>query len=386
MNKTNAIKGLTSIVVILFITISCNNKEQDYQAPVVSTIEAKSKDVEIFGNYVGLTRAFQEVEVRARVSGFLEKVAFKQGGKVKKGDLLYEIDERQYKAEVNRAIAQVKLDEAGAVKAERDLTRLKPLIEDNAVSQADFDNAVAADAYAKANVNKSKSDLALAQLDLSFTKITSPTDGYITESLVDLGTLVGTGGKSLLATVVKTDPMFVNFSMTALDYLSSKRRNMSEENGMDKDLIKEVVSITLADGSAYELKGDLNFAEQKIDPETGTYSVQAVFPNPDGVLLPGQATKVNILLAIMDEAVVVPQRTIQIEDGGPYIYVVKEDQTVEKRFVQLGEQVGSNTIIQKGIIAGEQVITEGVHKVRIGQKVAVRNNVYSKDKKEVSNE
>ncbi|PWJ39159.1 efflux RND transporter periplasmic adaptor subunit [Sediminitomix flava] len=361
----------TFLVLVILLFSACKEVKQKPPAPVVSITKSHQRDVEIFGEYVGRTRAFQQVEIRARVSGFLQKVAFKQGSKVKKDDLLYIIDPRQYNADYNRAQAQLELEKAGALKAQRDLERLKPLYKENAVSQQDYDNAIAAKAYADASVNRSKAELNRMALQLSFTKIKAPTDGFITESLVDLGTLVGggSGETSLLATIVKTDPIYVNFSMTALDYLASQRRNVG--GGDSTNLTKNVVTITLPDDTEYKQKGSLNFTEHKLNPETGTYSVQAVFPNQRGVLLPGQPTRVKLLLDIVKDAVVVPRKSVQIEDGGAYLFLVRKDTTVERRFVELGPEIDNEIIIERGLNPQETVISEGMHKIKAGQKVKI---------------
>ena len=196
------------------------------ELPVVAIAPATQDDVEIYGEYVGRVRAQQFVEVRARVEGYLEQMLFAEGTYVTKNQVLFVINQDQYRAKADKARAQLKKDEAQAQKAKRDLERIRPLYEQNAASQLDLDNATAAYETAEASVAMSSADLDQAELELGYTIVRSPLAGHISERHVDLGTLVGPGGKSLLATVVKSDTVLVDFSMTALDYLKSKERNV----------------------------------------------------------------------------------------------------------------------------------------------------------------
>ena len=192
--------------------------------PVVAVEPVTQDDVEIYGEYVGRVRAQQFVEVRARVEGYLENMLFEEGTYVTKNQVLFVINQDQYRAKADKARAQLKKDEAQARKAQRDLERIRPLYEQNAASQLDLDNAVAAYETAVASVAMSQADLDQAELELGYTVVRSPLAGHISERYVDLGTLVGTGGKSLLANIVKSDTVLVDFSMTALDYLKTKER------------------------------------------------------------------------------------------------------------------------------------------------------------------
>ena len=219
----------------------------------------------------------------------------------------------------------------------------------------------------------SKADLAQDEMALSFTTVKSPISGYISERNVDIGTLVGPGGKSLLATIVKSDTVMVDFSMTGLDYLKSRERNVNIGQKDTSRTWEPYITITLADNSAYPLKGLVDFADPQVDPNTGTFSVRAEMPNPDHILLPGQFTKVKLLLDVREDAIVVPNKAIVIEKGGAYVYAVLRDGTVEKRFVEPGPEVGNFTVIERGLSAYEQIVVEGYHKLAHGMKVIVSN-------------
>lgn len=337
--------------------------------PTVEVEAAQTENVDIFGEYVGRIRAQQFVEIRARVEGYLEKMLFSEGTYIKKGQTLFIIDPTLYRAHMQKAKAQLNKARAQALKAERDLNRIRPLYERNAASQLDLDNAVAAYETANAEVVVSEADLTQAQLTLSYTTVKSPISGYISERSADIGTLVGPGGKSLLATVVKSDSVRVDFSMTALDYLSSKSRNVKLGAQDDEHKWDAYVTVTLADGSEYPHKGIVDFADPQVDPNTGTFSVRAEMPNPDHTLLPGEYTKVRVLLDVRENAVKVPSKAVVVEKGGAFVYIVRPDSVVEKRFVEIGPQIENSFIIERGVVGGENVVVEGYHKLSHGMKV-----------------
>lgn len=339
------------------------------ELPTVMIEEVRIDDMEIYGEYVGRIRAQQFVEVRARVEGYLEKMMFAEGTYVPKNQLLFVINPDQYQAKADKARAQLKKDEAQALKAKRDLERIRPLYQQNAASQLDLDNAVAAYETATASVAMSRADLAQIELELSYTTVRSPLAGHISERHVDLGTLVGPGAKSLLATIVKSDTVLVDFSMTALDYLKSKERNINLGQQDSTRSWQPNVTITLPDNTVYSYKGLVDFAEPQVDPQTGTFSVRAEMPNPSHVLLPGQFTKVRLLLDVREGAVVVPRKAIEIDKGGAYIYVMRKDSIAEKRFIELGPEIENKLVVERGLSAGEQLIVEGFHKVTPGNKV-----------------
>ena len=338
--------------------------------PVVAAEPVEVEDVSVYGEYVGRIRAQQFVEIRARVEGYLERMLFTEGTYIKKGQTLFVIDPKLYRARVNKAKAQLNKAKAQALKAQRDLERIRPLYEQNAASQLDLDNAIASYESAVADVVVCEADLTQAEMTLGYTTVQSPVSGYISERNVDIGTLVGPSGKSLLATVVKSDTVRVDFSMTALDYLRSKARNV---NLGQKDTTRKwnpYITVTLADGSQYPYRGLVDFAEPQVDPQTGTFSVRAEMANPDHILLPGQFTKVKLLLDVREDAVVVPTKALVIEKGGAYIYVVRPDSVVEKRFVETGPEIPDNKmVVERGLSPEERIVVEGYHKLQHGMKV-----------------
>lgn len=370
------------VVLVGIYVILTWPKKVEPEAPVVVVEPVGVEDVEIYGEYVGRIRAQQFVEVRARVEGFLESMDFEEGTYVTKNQVLFVIDQKQYRARADKARAQLRKDSALVLKTERDLNRIRPLFQQNAASQLDLDNAIAAYETAVASMGMSQADLDQAEQELSYTWVRSPISGYISERYVDLGTLVGTGGQSLLATVVKSDTVLVDFSMTALDYLKSKERNVILGQKDSTRSWQPMVTVTLADNSEYPYKGLVDFAEPQVDPKTGTFSVRAEMSNPEHVLLPGQFTKVKLLLDVRENATVVPQKALIIEKGGAYIYVMRKDSTAEKRFIELGPEFGNNTVVERGLIPGENIVVEGYHKLSPGIKIRVGTAPQTEEKKD----
>ena len=351
--------------------------------PTVEIEDVTTQDVKVYGEYVGRIRAQQFVEVHARVEGYLESMLFKEGSFIKKGETLFIIDPKLYKAHVQRAKAQLSKARAIAKKAERDLNRIRPLYEQNAASQLDLDNAIAAHESAKAEVTVCEADLTQAEITLGYTQVKSPISGYISERVADIGTLVGpSAGKSLLATIVKSDTVRVDFSMTALDYLNSKERNVNLGSQNSRNKWDSFVTITLADGTNYPYQGKVDFADPQVDPKTGTFSVRAEMPNPDHNLLPGEFTKVKVLLDVREKAITVPYKALVVEKGGAYVYVVRPDNIVEKRFVETGPELGNDVVIERGLAKGEKIVVEGYHKLSHGMIVKA---VKSSDKKDREN-
>lgn len=365
------------VALLIVLCIIFFNKREPVQQiyPVVATSPVEVEDVGIYGEYVGRIRAQQFVEIHARVEGYLEKMLFDEGTYINKGQTLFQIDPTLYDARKKRAEAQLNKAKAQALKAERDLNRIKPLFELNAASQLDLDNAIANYEGAIADVAVCEADMVQAQMTLDYTVVRSPISGYISERNADIGALVGPGSQSLLATIVKSDTVQIDFSMTSLEYLKSKARNVNLGQKDTSRTWDPYVTVTLADGTIYPFQGLVDFADPQIDPKTGTFSVRAEMPNPDHILLPGQFTRVRLLMDVRENALVVPTKAIVIESGGAFVYVVRSDKIVEKRFVELGPEIKNSTIVERGLTEGEHIVVEGYHKLSHGiQVVTVEEN------------
>ena len=360
--------ALLVVAAVVVVVVLAGRKPEPENIPVVQTQTVQTQDVEVYGEYPGTIRAQQFVEVRARVEGYLESMLFEEGSYVERNQRLFIIDPRQYQATVDKDKAQLEKNKALALQAERALQRIRPLYEQQAASQLDLDNAIANYETAKAEVQMSEADLAQSELALGYTVVRSPISGYISERYVDIGTLVGPGGQSLLATIVKSDTVFVEFKMTDLDYQRSRSRNVNLGQADASRGWAPYVKITLADKSVYPYSGLVDFADPQVDSKSGTFSVRAKMPNPDHELLPGQFTNVTVLLDVMENTVVVPTKAISVEKTGSYIFVLRPNGRVEKRFIEVGPETGNNTIVQRGLLAGEEIVVEGYHKLIHGMK------------------
>ncbi len=255
---------MLAVVVVAAVLSGGCKKEKEPEKVVVQMEKVGTDNLEIYGEYVGRIRARRFVEVRARVEGYLEKMLFEEGKRVQQNQPLFMINRAQYKARADKADAQLKKDLAQEAKAARDVERLRPLYEQKAASQLDLDNAVAAYESAKASVAMSRADLAQANLELGYTTVKSPVSGYISERYVDIGTLVGPGAKSLLATIVDSDTVLVDFSLTAQDYLRSLQRNVKlGEKDMSRSW-QPNITVTLADNSIYPIRGLVDFPELSV--------------------------------------------------------------------------------------------------------------------------
>lgn len=365
------------VVLVAYLLFPACKKNKAEQLPVVVVEYPKRKNIDLEGEYVGRIRPNKYVEIHARVVGYLERMLFSEGKRVEAHQPLFVINPAQYKARVDKARAQLKKDKAQTAKAERDVQRLKPLFEQNAVSQLDLENAIATLENTQASVSMSQADLDQAELELSYTTVRSPISGYVSERHVDIGSLVGGSTKSLLATVVETDTVLVDFKMTALDYLKSKERNVSLGERDSSRSWQPTVAVTLADNSVYPLKGVVDFADPQVDPQTGTFTVRAKLYNPDKKLLPGQFTKVKLLLDVVENAIIIPRKAVSIETGGAFVYIMKRDSTAERRFIEIAQELENEVIIERGLSVYDQIVTDGFHKLKPGTKARM---VHSWDK------
>lgn len=334
---------------------------------VVTTVQLKSFPVSF--EYVGQTAGSREVEVRARVTGILQKRNFDEGAPVKQGQSLFTIDPAPYQATAARAEADVVAAEARLEQAKRNAGRLKPLYAEKAVSQKDYDDAVSAEAIGAADVKAARARLAEARLNLGYTKVAAPVSGVASRSLRSEGSLVS-GPDVLLTTVMQVDPMWVLFGVPDNDQGRLQKEVQAGRLILPKDGQFEV-ALVLPDGSTYNQTGKLNFTDVRISPSTGTRESRAEIPNPDGVLRPGQFVRVQLRGGEIPNAVSVPQRAVLEGPQGKFVYVVNEQSQAEARPVQAGEWSGNTWIITSGLKPGERVITDGVMKLGPGAPVRI---------------
>ena len=351
----------------------CEQPPVEEVAVRVVVTESIEQDVTLYGNYVGRTRASKKVEVNPRVDGFLEKISFVEGSLVPANTTLYHIDAAPYQADHDRFAATESSRKAALAKYQRDVARIKPLFEEDAASQLDYDDALAAVQQGQAALLEAQADLRKAQLDLDYTRIQAPIGGLIGESRVDVGALIKSSNTQPLTTISQVDPIDVYFSMSALDYLNARRRVRSSYDAQKIDregkALEGKVSITLPDDTIYRYSGAVGFTDPQVNPQTGTFAIRAVVPNPDRELLPGQYTRVKLPLEVRKNALLIPEECILIEQGGVYVYVVLPNNRVERRLIFIGPIVDGKMIVEKGLNPGEQLIIHGINKVYHGSLV-----------------
>jgi len=302
------------------------------------------------------------VDLRARITGFLLKQAFKDGNAVRKGDVLFVIDPSEFNAARDVAAAKVERAKATLEAAENQLVRYKKLADSGTFSPAQHDKAKAEAGQARADIAASKADLVRAELDVGYTKVTSPIDGRIGGSTVDAGNLIGPDS-GVLATVVALHPIRVNFSVSERDYLD---HTQAQKNGKSVGFTPK---IKLANDQVYPHDGKLDFIDNRVDASTGTIKVRVEFPNPDELILPGQFVNVTLVSSEPENQIVVPQTAIQENQTGPFVLVVDKDNKVGIRPVKTGQRKDAEISVMDGLAVGEMIIVEGIQKVRPGATV-----------------
>jgi membrane fusion protein, multidrug efflux system len=353
--------------VILGASNACSKKEPPPPPPPeVQVAEVTQKDVPIYIELVGATLGSEDVEIRARVEGYLASVNFTEGSFVKKGQLLYKIDPQPFQAALSQAQANLETAKARLDKTNNDVARYKPLAAQKAVSQQELDNALSAQEAARFQVAAYDAQVDKAKLDLAYTTITSPVDGLIGTTQRKVGALVGRGENTLLNTISQTHPILFRCAIAEAEYLRIAR------SGVDRKALEKNygVELILADGSVHPHKGRLDAVERAVDPTTGTLTGQFSFPNPERILRPSQYGRARFVTDVKQDAMLVPQRAVQEIQGLYSVMVVKPDATVEQRMVKAGERVGNIWIVNSGLKPGEKVIVEGIQKVRPGVKVS----------------
>jgi len=372
--------GIIFFVAVLFCLPGCGTEAQSppRPSPSVAVTPVAQETVTIYGEYVGETESPRSVELRARVEGFLAEINFKEGTRVNKNDLLFVIDPRPYLAEFHKVEAKIARAKAALLKARQDVRRFRSLHAKDAISTSRLENAIANEKEKEATLAGDYQGLEQAKLNLSFTKIYAPLSGRIGKTEVRVGSLVGKGEPTLLATISKVDPVYVNVSISERDYLLAvkKRAELTKKIRAGQAVAKDAFqhAMILADNSIYPYKGTLNFIGSKMDASTSTLPVRLEFPNPTGILRPGQFVRIRAVLEEREDALLVPQRAVQETMEGTSVFIVRPDSTVEKRQVKVGPRLGSRWVIDKGLTPGDQVITEGIQKVRHGMKVTSVND------------
>jgi membrane fusion protein (multidrug efflux system) len=348
-------------------SLACAKQEAPPPAPPdVKIATVLQKDVPVYIEAIGQTRGSTEIEVRARVEGFLQTVDFQEGSPVRKGDLLYTIDPQPFEAALAQAKGQLAEAEAQLARARQDVVRYEPLVAKNAISRQEYETAVAVERAAEAAVEAARAIVQRAEIDLGYTKVLAPESGLAGKTEVYPGTLVGRGQSTLLTHISQIGTIHVRFTVPERDYLYYARRRAESGRDRTSELPFELV---LADGSVHPEAGRLVFVDRNVDSATGTILLEAAFPNPGGIVRPGQYGRVRVAVDLKKDAILVPQRAVSELQGIYNVAVVGGDDAVEIRMVQTGQRVGNLWVIDSGLKAGERIVVEGLQKVRPGVKV-----------------
>lgn len=360
-----------ALPAFLLFAAGCSRKAPPPAAPAarpVTVYTTRAEDVPAVNGHVGRVAAYSSVEVRARVQGIVQQIAFTDGAEVKKGDLLFLIEPDLYERVASEARAQLARAQAEAERAAAYEKRLARLVAADAVSRQDYDNAATAARQADAAVTAARSALERAELDIAHTRVVATEDGRIGDSRVSAGALVGRDGPTHLATIDRIDPVFVKFTISDIDALALRRA--VEGGAIQADAARGEVRLLLPDGTPYAEPGRVDFAERQVNADTGTITLRALVPNPRRELLPGMFVRAELKVGVRAGAILLPQQAVIKTPVGHVAWVVA-DGKAQRRDLVMGEWIGDRWLVEKGLGAGEQVILNGAQGLVPGASVVV---------------
>jgi membrane fusion protein, multidrug efflux system len=363
-------RNLGVVLIPILLLFGCNEKEKPSapssgppQAPAVFVVPVDRKAVAQTLDFVGRVEALEKVEIRARVTGFLRDRHFREGQLVKEGDLLFTIEREPFEAEVGVKQAKIESAEAALTYASYQVERGRELVRTNTIPRATLDQRIAEQGVAAASLSGAKADLRLAEVSLSYAEIRSPIQGRVGRAAITRGNVVGPDS-GVLTTVVRQDPIRVIFPVSQRQLLDIRR----SYQGQGPEAVR--IRVRLPDGSTYNQLGRVNFIDVQTDKATDTALVQAQIPNPDAVLSDGQFVGLMVEGEEPQQALVIPQSAVQIDQAGPFVLVVGEGNKVEQRRVKLSRGPAGQSVVESGIEPGTLVITEGAQRARPGSVVA----------------
>ena len=376
---------LAPVVIAALLAAGCGKDEApkaQRPPPVVSVLEIKPQSIPYITSFVAQTESSQQVDIVARISGYLDRIAYKEGELVKEGELLFQIDPKPFQAQLQAAKGELQAQQARHTTADANLKRVRPLVKQDALPQADLDKAQGEFDSSRAAVFAAQAKVKEQELNLGYTTIRSPVTGLTSRSLQRQGAYINAQGENAKLTYVATlDPMWVNFSMS--QNLMAKVKDMVEKKQLTPPPNQQFeVEVVMPDGSVYAQTGRISFADPSFSQETGTFLIRAELPNPDKSLRPGMFVTARVKGGTRENAVVVPQLAVQQGANGHVLYVVKKDGVAELRPVVVGDYQGEkDIIIASGLAAGDQVVVDGALRVVPGQPVKIAAPGAAKDAK-----
>lgn len=336
----------------------------------VSVLDIQPQETPAVFEYTGRTESSREVEIRARVSGYLDRIAYQEGAIVRQGDLLFQLDKRPFVAALEKAKGQLAVEQAKSENAVANYRRVEPLARQNAVSLRDLDDAKALLLASKAAVQAAAAQVQEAEINLGYTTIRAPSGGLINRAQVKEGSLVSVGS-TLLATIYQLDPIWVNFGVGENDVL--KLREQMASGALRSPGVKNAtVEVVLADGSTYPNKGRIDYVAPSVDQTTGTFNLRAAVPNPKGELRPGQFVRVRLQGAVRPNQIMVPQRAVLQGANSKFVFVVGPDNKAEVRNVKVGDWYGDQWVITSGLSPGDKVVVDGAGKAQPGAPLTIK--------------
>src|ERR1043166_752238 len=367
--KTQLVLGAT----VLLCCVGCREKQQAKSptVPLVEVATVTQADVPIYHEWIGVLDGLVNAQIRAQVAGYLLTQNYREGDPIKKGDLLFEIDPRPFKAAADQARGNLAQAQAKLGKTELDVKRYAPLVKDKAISQEEYDDAVQANLEAQAAVVAAKAQVEQAELNLGFTRIISPIDGVASIANGQIGDLVGPNTPDL-TTVSTLDPIKVYYNVTEQAYINFTRLFITESNRYER-LRQLEIELILADGTVYPQKGKIYAADRQVSPTTGALRIATLFPNPNYAIRPGQFGRIRVKFDLASGALLVPQKAVSELQGSFQVAVVDPEDKVHIQPVRVGERVGTQWIIQDGLRPAQRVVVEGIQKVREGVTVRTTN-------------
>ncbi len=369
MRKNRGVLPLAMLVLSgSFLLSGCGEEQKqggEMPPPDVKVVTLKAAPLTVSTELPGRTSAYRIAEVRPQVGGIILKRNYKEGSDVKEGESLYQIDPAPFQATLNSAQAELAKARANAELARLTVNRYKPLLGTNYISRQDYDEAVSTHAQAQAAVRAAQAAVQTAQINLNYTKVTSPISGLSGKSNVTEGALVATGQSQPLTLIQQIDPIYVDVTQSSDDYLRLKHEIAS--GAVDKEQGKVAVSLVTAENKDYTHKGYLEFSDVTVDETTGSITMRAVFPNPQESLLPGMFVRARVDEGVRPDAILVPQQgVIRTAKGGAVVNVVNAKNEIEVRPVTVGQAYGNKWLVTAGVNNGERVVVEGFQKIKQG--------------------